>query len=187
MKKNSENILVEVVQAICDKNNKIYVETINGVRNLESFSTSWAPNRDNTGIPFPELLGKDANAGLATSIKVGKNVFMKRLQNGTYVVRTENGEAKFNINRDDEFKSVWQTALMNYKDEKAPWKWRFGPILYNLPKDSDVYKAVIETSPQIDRKSRYEQAQENLRKLGVENETRITKYMQEKLKQNINE
>ena len=186
-KKNSEDVLVEVVRALCDKNNKIYVETINGIRNLVSFSTSWSPGRDNTGIPFPESLGKRANVRLATSIKIGKNIFMKRLQDGTYVVRTENGEAKFNINRDNEFKRVWQSALMNYEDEKAPWKWRFGPILQNLPANSPVYKATYTAGRALDTKSRFEQAQENLKKLGVEHETRITQYMQKKFMQNTQE
>lgn len=184
MEKKSEKILVEVVRAIFNRNNKIMVETINGVRNLETFGASWAAGRDNTGIPFPDVAGKSANASLATSIKIGKDISMKRLQDGTYVVRTANGEAKFNINRDDEFKRVWQTVLMNYEHEKAPWAYRFGPILQNLPEKSALYKAVFSDAVQVDKKSKYEQAQENLKNLGVESEARITQYMQEKLKQN---
>lgn len=170
VQKDKYDILAEVALALRVENQKVEIET------LDAQDIGYSMVYDN--LPqIPTRRTKNAFNGIASlsrihakSIKIGKDISIKRIHrkptivktdkqeyevdNGFYyVVRTPKGEAKFD-RTDDDFLAVWNYALAmhdktdNYtafakklRNEKVQ-KAAWGPMIMQEP-DADKYKDAI--------------------------------------------
>jgi hypothetical protein len=132
VKKDKYDVLADVVAALRDFNKKVVIET------LDAQDTGWAFASYGDNVPYiPTRRAKNTMNGVvslarmhAKSIKIGRDISIKRIHrkptlvktekqeyevdNGSYyLVRTPKGEAKFE-RTDDDFLTVWNYALSMY-------------------------------------------------------------------------
>ena len=124
-KEDKYDLLADVIEAICDGNNKIAVETLNSGRYSDSPRIPTMAGKIRFMGPYSE------NVSRAQSIKIGKisivripveksRAIEKQKNNQsfdyscTYIVRLPNGkEAEF-LDTDSDFIQVWHAALRRY-------------------------------------------------------------------------
>ena len=197
MNKNIDDIdiLADVVRALRDDTIDVLVETINarpvGYNSVMLEDTPQIPMRREKFI----VGGASGNRKHAESIKIGKDISIKRVHrpatrvktenneydvfNGWYyVVRTPLGEAKFNSN-DEDFLTVWNWALQKYD---RPDSYNYGKHLFHNEKLSKIYggHGKLKSS---DKRSKYEKAIEQLKGLGVEPD-KLAEFILEQQRQN---
>lgn len=180
-KLDAYDILADAMLALRDANNKVMVETLSA-KNI-GFRTWAIDGKDNSSyIPARHYPGMEAISGNrrhAKSIKIGKDVSIKRIarprtrvktgkqeydvDNGAYfLVRTPKGEAKIDV-RDPDMETVWNYALSLYDNPET-----FNYMAFaNMFRNDKVYKAYAGPQVSKSKKSKYEKAIEQLGALGV--------------------
>ena len=183
------DILAEAMLALRDENQSVKVSTL-GSKSI-GFRTWLAGTNDEEYIPTQ--FDKFGNRWHAKSIKIGKDITIKRIarprvrvktdkheydvdMGSYYVVRTPNGEAKL-PSTDEDMQAVWGYALSVY----------YGNLRYGafdgLFRNKKVYKAYAGPMVQKSKKTKYEQAIEQLEALRVEPK-KLMAYIAKREKQN---
>lgn len=152
-------ILLQVVEALKDSNNKVIVETVDG-----------------NNIPTNERLDYDAkekNANKARTIKVGENITLERIEGVSRFAVKVNGErVEFGAvdKTDDSYdvedvRAIWSAARNKYIDEKGDHFY----YLRNHAKTKEL-KDAIKNLKESEEKSdidKYKQAIEKIKTMGV--------------------
>lgn len=168
---NKEDVLMDIITALRDDNNQVLVETVDAKSND---GMSWSSyDEKETYIPAPNYNGKFGNRLHAKSIKIGKEITIRKNDNGGYFVRTPKGEVTFDYRKDSGFDSVLSAALNKY--ELGPKSDYFYPVeKYMKKKFSDNAKDV-----KTEKASKFQNAVKQLEDLGVE-PNRLKSYIKEK-------
>ncbi len=182
VQKDKYDILAEVALALRVENQKVEIET------LDAKDAGYGMVDDN--LPqIPTRRTKNTFNGFASlsrihakSIKIGKDISIKRihrkptivktdkqeyeLDNGFYyVVRTPKGEAKF-ISADDDFLAVWSYALaMHDKTDNYRTFMAFVKNLRNEKVQKAAWGPMIKQEPDADK---YKDAIKKLKSMGIE-------------------
>lgn len=176
------DILAEVVRALRDDNQEVVVETIGAKHNGRNNYTIGLGRDGKPQIPTRKekhfMGGASANREFAESIKIGKDISIKRIyrkpvtvktdkqeylldQGAYFIVRTPMGEAQFDSS-DDDFKMAWGIALQKYDGT-----YHYGRHRFLNKKVNDVYVGPGKLKEKSDR-AKYDKAIEQLKGLGVE-------------------
>lgn len=173
----NKNLLVEVVNALRSKNEKVMVETTYAAQNSRAAS----PFMDTPQIPTNFGTRKNGpmseNTAYARSIKIGKISILKKNPEQTgskYIVRTPNGDAEFSGN---DIEIVWMAA--RFKCEHPNDTARAVEMLGKNLRDEDLRTLAKQGVIEGDKKSVYEDASKQLSALGVRKQPHL-----EKLKDN---
>ncbi|MBE6458096.1 MAG: hypothetical protein E7011_04825 [Alphaproteobacteria bacterium] len=189
------DILADVVRALRDDTMDVLVETV-GARKIGYASVV---REEKPQVPMPRedisVTGVSKNRMYADSIKIGKDILIKRMRrpfthvkadkneydvdNGWYwVVRTQSGEAMFEAN-DKDFLVAWDWALQKYD---RPNGHNYGNHVFYNEKLRKVYAGPGKLKSS-DRRSKYQKAIDQLNGLGVDPQ-KLAEYILEKQKQN---
>lgn len=173
------DILADAMRALRDENEEVIVETLNS---KNTGYNTWFYGGRKPQLPVKEGMTFDArtsNRHYADSIKIGKDISIKRVYRPRarvktdtgeyevdlgwyYVVRTKLGEAKFH-SQDADFLSVWNFALSKYED---PEHYHYGGYHFSNKK---VYEAWAGPMVRKNTKlSKYDKAMKQLQDLGIE-------------------
>lgn len=181
VKKDKYDVLAEVALALRVEKQKVIIETLDSEDTGNGFA-SWGDNA--SYIPTKRarttMNGVVSLARLhAKSIKIGKDISIKRVHrkptivktdnqeyevdNGFYyVVRTPNGEAKFD-RADDDFLTVWNYALSMH--DGTDNYMHFANSLRNEKVKEVAWGPMIKQEPGADK---YKDAIKKLKAMGVE-------------------
>ena len=177
VKKDKYDLLVSVIEALGDDNQKAEIETTNlDADKAKKYAWNIVEN-NNPQIPTKQGSYKTGiaskNREHAQSIKIGK-FSMRRMPDGKYILRTPEGDAEFSQN-DKDFVSVWSSVLskadINYDPVRNAHEYdgKITDVLWGLEKqlkDVNLKKAIKRKF--IDKKSKFDKAKENLKSLGIE-------------------
>lgn len=172
------DVLAEAMLALRDHNNEVLVQTLDAKK---IGHRSWLYLDGKPGIPTYRTKGVSfsENAMHATSLKIGKNITIKRINrpstrvktqkheydvlNGSYyLIRTPQGEAMFDVNEPD-MQAVWGYALARYD---RPDSFNYMAFATRF-KNKKVHKAYAGPAVLENKKSKYDKAIEQLEALGV--------------------
>lgn len=175
------DVLADVVRALRDDTQEVLVETIGAKKS----GNGWTVGLGKEGKPqIPTkkdrffVGGASGNRMFAESIKIGKDISIKRMHrapthiktdkneydvdNGWYyVVRTPKGEAQFESN-DDDFLLAWGIALSKYDGTYS-----YGRHDFQNPMLRDIYGGPGKLKSD-DKHAKYDRAIEQIKSLGVE-------------------
>ena len=155
MKVDKKQILQEVIQALMDNNNQVMVETVAGTPDRERMG-NWR-NDNRTSTPLPQEIGAEDNARHAKSIKIGKDITLKKIADDNYIIRTPKGEANFDFFKDEQFNLVWLAALKKYEhSERSDFMY---PVRSYM-KDDDLRHQAGGAIKPGDNVSKFEKAKE---------------------------
>lgn len=167
-----KDALMEMVTALRDENNQVLVETV-GSRRFDGYRVTNV-GKDETFIPRPAGTSHDKiyDAIDAKSIKIGKNITVKKRPNGSYMVRTSKGEVVFDFFKDSDLDVVLLGALNKYETGGYPMH----PII-NYAHDEDLIKNAM--GEFISKASKYKRAIKQMEEMGINSEN-MKKKMKEK-------
>lgn len=186
------DVLADVVRALRDDTQEVMVETINarpiGYNSVVSEEKPQIPTKKDKFLSA----AASVNAMHAESIKIGKDISIKRIRreptivktdkneysvdNGLYYqVRTKDGEAQFDSN-DRDFLMAWGIALQKYDGTYS-----YGRHPFQNKKVRDVYggPGILKSS---DTRTNAEKAKDQLSGLGIDS-NRLAQYIAQR-KQN---
>ena len=192
IQKDKYDILAEVALALRVENQKVVIETLDA----EDIGNGFAYYSDNSSYISTKRARTTMNGVVslarlhAKSIKIGKDISIKRIHrkpsiiktakqeyevdNGWYyVVRTPNGEAKFD-RADSDFMAVWNYALSMH--DGTDDYMRFAKNLRNEKVKAAAWGPMIRKTANADK---YTEAIAKLKMMGIEPK-KLAKYIQDK-------
>ncbi len=170
--------LLEVIKALMNDNNRVYVETVDA---QSDNGQSWHSVAGDKRV-FTPVAGADNKLGNrihANSIKIGADVSIVR-QGPAVLVKTAQGEVKFDFMRDEQLDLVWGAALNKYEHGANS---DFMYPVHTYMHDEDLRMAAKGERVLADKVSKYAKSMQKLQSLGI-NSDRVVQYMAEQTMQN---
>lgn len=179
--KNKNDILREIITALLDENSPVSVETLDA--KYEGHDTYTSANTPQMPAPHKDNeFNVSGNALHAQSLKIGKNISIKRQNDGghfKYVVRTPNGEMQFDEN-DRDFMAIWGNSLSKYDKTHGDATLKHVKDNLSARLQDENLRNLAQNMPinSADKRSKFEKAMEQLKSMGIEPNI-LAKYISE--------